>query len=271
MVKLWRYAALAVGLVCVGCEAWGVYDFLQQEQKGWNYIVVAGVVVAAGAGLLPLFAEQARAQGRGRLAITFWLALPLAMAFVLMAAIQRTGGAADFAFQERERAERNRELHERSEREATEALPIARQAAITECASGRGKRCLEAEGKVSAAEDRIAAARSALARATASHQEDPLARRIVRVAPFLTVDQVRLYQPLFLPFLMSLFGALFLAFGAHAGSAPKQPERAGEDDSTRDFIKKLAWDAGVPERIDVGDGQYILKSELRKAVADGKL
>lgn len=266
---LWRYLALTGGLFCVGCETWGTYDFLAKDQGGWNYIVAGGVAVALIAGLLPAFAEHAGASGRRALKIGCWLALPLALVFIFMAAIQRTGGAADAAQQARVRAERERSLAERSEVEATEALKPARAAAATECASGRGKRCLEAETKVQAAQDRIDAARRVLAAAPVQ-LDDPLARRLVLLLPFLSQEQVRLYQPLLLPILLSIFGAVLLAIGSRA---PEAPGSVNQDDETqiREYLRRLAWDASAPEQIDMGDGQYILKSDLRKAVASGKL
>lgn len=259
-----RYCALVAGLVCVGCETWGTYDFLIRDQGGWNYIVVGGLTVAGLAGVLPVFAEQARVSGRRALTWACWLALPLALVFIFTAAIQRTGGAADLAQQGRVKAERERILAERTEKEATEGLPTARAAALAECASGRRGRCLEAESKVQAVEGRIAEARVALAKAPV-HEDDAMARRIVRILP-VTEEQVQLYQPLFLPMLLAAFGAIFLAFGAHAATAAQS-----EEDEIRELVRQLAWDAKTPEKIDMGDGQYILKADLRKAVSDGTL
>jgi len=225
MHLLFRAAALALGVFLTYCETSGTYEYLMKDQGSFNYIVKAGCGVTIGTALLPVFAGMAWRAGKRARAASLWLIFPLAVGVVFFAAIDRTGGTADLAQQQRTKDARARALAERTETEATATLTTATEAASTECNSGppekrRGAKCLEAESKRDAAQRRVDAARAALLTAPVK-ETDPLAERIAAyTGDRITEEQVRLYRPLFLPLVLSILAGVFLSLGAHMDMPP---------------------------------------------------
>jgi hypothetical protein len=214
---LLRLVALAAGLFFVYCEADGTYEFLlsQQSQHAIDFVVLAGTGFAVALGLLPMYAGHAVKHRQRGIAAGCWLALPIVMAVVYYAAIQRTGGAADQAEVERLRNTRAGTLAVRTEQDASATWETAREAAKRECGSGpvrqqRGPKCLEAEGKRDAAWAAVTVARKDLAK-TPETKPDSGARRAVAFLPFLTEAQVRLYQPMLIPLGISMLASVFLS------------------------------------------------------------
>jgi hypothetical protein len=212
--SLLRLLALAAGLFFVWCEAEGTYEFLlsQQPQHVVDFAVRAGTGFAAALGLLPLCAGHAVKNRQWSIAIACWLAVPIAMAVVYYAAIQRSGGAADQIEAERLRQSRAGTLAARTERDATENWETAREAATGECASGRGSKCIEAETKRDAAWGAVLKARGNLRDTPATQPASGERRVVAALAPFLVVteDQVRLYQPMLIPVGISVLATVFL-------------------------------------------------------------
>ena len=215
-----RGAALLLGAFLTYCEVSGTYEYLMKDQGSFNYIVKAGCGVTIGTALLPVFASMAWRAGKLARAALLWLIFPLAVSVVFFAAIDRTGGTADLAQQQRVKEARAGDLAVRTEAEATTALAAATEAATMECNSGpvtkrRGGKCLEAEAKRDAAQARVDAVRAALAAAPVK-ETDPLAERIAAYTlHYVTEEQVRLYRPLFLPLVLSILAGVFLSLGAH--------------------------------------------------------
>lgn len=221
-----RAFAFAAGLFFVGCEAFGTFEFLTADQGGkFNYIVAAGTGVAIVTGILPVYAGIAWKQRLHVLALVAWLAVPLALTVVYYAAIQRTGGAADKAEVERLRTTRVGTLAARTEKDATEAWEVAKEAARVECTTGparqqRGPKCLEAETKRDAAWTAVLRARDTL-KTTPETQPDSGARRVVAMVPWVTEAQVQLYQPMVIPVVMSVLASLFMSFATMLRVSPK--------------------------------------------------
>jgi hypothetical protein len=90
-----RAILIAFGLACVGTETFGTYEFLWDKYHAWNYLVVGGIIVTSLAALLPMAAERARRHRMWGLWAVCWLAVPLTLAFVSTAAVQRTGAVVD--------------------------------------------------------------------------------------------------------------------------------------------------------------------------------
>jgi hypothetical protein len=85
-----------------------------------------------------------------------------------------------------------------------------------ECTKNQtGKRCRTAEADVTKA-------REALVAKPAESPEHGMAKRISAALPFLSAEDVELYQPLLLPLGLQLSGFLMLGFGF----APKAPKPA---------------------------------------------
>jgi hypothetical protein len=210
---LLRLLALAAGIFFVWCEAEGTYDFLLADQGGHiNFIVKAGTGFAVAVALLPMYAGQLVERRQHGKAIACWLAMPIVMSVVYYAAIQRTGGAADQVQLQREIDKRDGTVAAQIAKDANEAWKDARDAAATECGSGRGRRCTDAEAKRDTAWKALEKAREALLKAPAEHP-DSGAKRAVALLPRLTEEQVRLYQPMLIPISISALAALFLSIG----------------------------------------------------------
>ncbi len=155
------------------------------------------------------------------------LALPLAILLVFGAAVSRTGGAADHAQTDRIAEARARGLAEKSEAESTLALKDARAEAVKECntgsGTGRGHKCNEAEGKRDDAQRRLDRARADL-KSAKDPRKDPWAERIASITNGkISEEDVRLYWPVTVPLVVSIFAGLLLAFGARIETMPRAP------------------------------------------------
>ena len=199
----------------------GTYEYLMKDQGSFNYIVKAGCGVTIGTALLPVFAGMAWRARKYARALLLWLIFPFAVGVVFFAAIDRTGGTADLAQQQRAKDARARTLAEKTEKEATAAHATATEAAGAECSVGppgknRGNKCLEAEGKRDAAQGRLDGARAVLLKAPVK-ETDPWPNASPHTGDRITEEQVRLYRPLFLPLVLSILAGVFLSLGAHMG------------------------------------------------------
>lgn len=200
---------LALALILTGCEVLGVYEYVTEHPTSL-YVAVGSCIIAGVTPGLPALADWfARSRGR-RYALGAWLGFAICLSIVLMAAIQRTGSATDASEQLRTKAERAMRLAEQQAADARADYETAQKAAIDECKSGRQRKCLEAEDKAERARITRAKAVAALAVAPAGEQADPLARRLAAVLP-LAETQIRLLQPLLVPFALSLLSVLFFA------------------------------------------------------------
>jgi hypothetical protein len=199
---------LALALALTACEVLGVYEYVTEHRTSL-YVAIGSCIVAAVTPGLPALADWfARSRG-WRYAIGAWLGFAICLAIVLLAAIQRTGTATDAAEQLRNKAERAIAIAVSAEKQAADDYRVAQAAAIREC-DIRGKKCLEAEAKAETARAALARARGDLVSAPAGEQVDPLARRLALVLP-LAEPQIRLLQPLLVPFALSLLSVLFFA------------------------------------------------------------
>lgn len=200
---------LLLALALTGCEVLGVYEYVTEHPTSL-YVAVGSCIIAGVTPGLPALADWfARSRGR-RYALGAWLGFAICLSIVLMAAIQRTGSATDASEQLRTKAERAMRLAEQQAADARADYETAQKAAIDECKSGRQRKCLEAEDKAERARITRAKAVAALAVAPAGEQVDPLARRLAAVLP-LAETQIRLLQPLLVPFALSLLSVLFFA------------------------------------------------------------
>ena len=253
MTLLFRGAALALGVFLTYCETSGTYEYLMKDQGSFNYIVKAGCGVTIGTALLPVFAGMAWRARKYARALLLWLIFPLAVGVVFFAAIDRTGGTADLAQQQRAKDARARTLAEKTEKEATAAHATATEAAGAECSVGppgknRGNKCLEAEGKRDAAQGRLDGARAVLLKAPVK-ETDPLAERIAAyTGDRITEEQVRLYRPLFLPLVLSILAGVFLSLGAHM-----------------DLPGSLKWFAAATDIVCVAKGGLAAEAGARRA------
>ena len=246
-------AFLLLALALTGCEVLGVYEYVTEHPTSL-YVAVGSCIIAAVTPGLPALADWfARSRGR-RYALGAWLGFAICLAIVLMAAIQRTGSATDASEQLRTKSERAMRLAEQAAADARADYATAQRAAEIECEGkgARGKKCLEAEDKAAAARAARGRAVAALASAPAGEHADPLARRLALVLP-LAEPQIRLLQPLLVPFALSLLSVLFFAGWSRidfAGpeqppAANRQPPRARAPGPVIEFLTdSLAGDPG---------------------------
>ncbi|MGA7324473.1 MAG: hypothetical protein WBX25_08355, partial [Rhodomicrobium sp.] len=97
---------------------------------------------------------------------------------------------------------------------AKEAYDDAKKIESRECTKP-GFKCRAAEGAVKEA-------RKALLEKPVQRVADSMAARITALLPFLTPEQVRLYQPMTLPLGLQFGGYLLLAFGFAPGAKVQQ-------------------------------------------------
>ena len=84
-----------------------------------------------------------------------------------------------------------------------------------------GPICTKAKEAQAATEKKLADARAVLKR-QGVEVDDSMAKRLVAYLPFLTKEQVLLYQPLLLPLGLAIIGSLLIAIGARGQS--KRPK-----------------------------------------------
>ena len=210
-----------IGLACVATEVWGVREFLITMEGGFTYMVAGGCLVAGSAPLCPAAARVLWAQSRPVASVAAWVVFGLCLLVVMVAAVSRTGTAADAAQRLRDQATRAEQLAIADVRDAEAALTRAVGEADRECATGRGSGCRDAEAKADKARSDLTDARKRLAAAPAA-EADPLANRIAALTP-LSVDQVQLIQPLILPAALFGLGTIFLTAAASPMPARVQP------------------------------------------------
>ena len=126
------FTFLALGVFFTTVEVWGTYDFFLRDQGEFNYIVLAGCGVALACAFLAPAADTAWRNGWYWGAGLALLALPLALAVIVYAGVQRTGGAADAAQQGTKQIESNRKGWEKTEKEAEADLAVDKQTVATE-------------------------------------------------------------------------------------------------------------------------------------------
>lgn len=229
---IWRPTALGcicliAAIIAAALEVGGVLEYVL-DQKISLALIGAYCFCAAAVPALPAIAELCWRMGRYRDWGIAWCALLIGLLVVVTSTMQRTGHATDAAQQARERAERAKIVAERMEADALRDYRDAQAAALREC-DVRAKKCLEAEAKAATLRQALLDARTKLVAAPVE-QSDPLARRLAAFFP-VSEDQVRLIQPLFVPFLISLLSALFFALWLRVdfkerAAAPETPPQA---------------------------------------------
>jgi hypothetical protein len=228
--SLWRPVAIAAGVALTGIEVWGAVEYLLKQEGHVSYLVLGGAIVTAVAALLPPLAERTWRAGRYTLALLLWAALLPALALILTAAIERTGGARDTAQMERRAIVQKIELARASVADAKTRLAAADAAVLAETkrkdAPGCGRICKGLKIEAEAARKELTEARSAVAAAGVA-PKDSQAVRIAAVLP-LTEADVALYQPLILPLAISALGLLLIAVGAHTPKRRKALKRKGK-------------------------------------------
>ena len=112
---------------------------------------------------------------------------------------------------------------------------IDKQTVATECASGWRKKCSEAKDAQALTQKRLDDARAQLRKIAPTNSGDAASKRLAAISfGHLTEEQVRLYQPLFLPVLVTILATLFLAGGLRMDFA--KPDEAGR---SAGFLRRL--------------------------------
>lgn len=228
---LWKPVAIAAGVTLTGIEVWGAVEYLLKQEGHVSYLVLGGGIVTAVAALLPPLAERCWQAGRKTLALLLWAALLPALALVLTAAIERSGGARDGAQSGRQVIAQRIELARSAEAEAKTRLKTAEAAVLAETARkdkpGCGLACKSLKVEVEEARKELKLARDAVA-AAGVVPKDSQATRIAAILP-VSEEAVALYQPIILPISISALGLLLIAVGAHSSKRRKaQKKRRGK-------------------------------------------
>jgi hypothetical protein len=248
-----KWSPSTAGVLCVlfggffaVCEIYGTYSYFVAQQGGLDYVVLMGSGIAAAVPFIPPVADIAGRRGWRGLGRALWLALPLALIVVMMAALQRTGAGTDEAEKDRNKGRAALELAKQNKAEAeAEIRKLGTVRALadiqTELAKSkldplyaRSGKCSDATAKASRVlcttvaslegeeekakelakyQKAVREARAAIA-AGSGASVDSLASRVSGyTGGMVTEDQVRLWQPLFIPILASWLSAAFLTIG----------------------------------------------------------
>lgn len=237
---------LLFGAFFAVCEVYGTYSFFIAQQGGLDYIVLLGCGVAASVPILPPVADVASRRGWRGPRWSLWLALPLALVVVVAAALQRTGSSTDTQEQDRSKSRAGLELATQTKQEAeAEIRKLGRVRPLADIETdiakaklnplySRSSHCTDATAKPSRALcSEVAELQGEKAKAVevAKHRKaitdarakiaagsggsvDSLAYRISGyTGGAVSEEQVRLWQPLFIPILATWLSAAFLTVG----------------------------------------------------------
>ncbi len=218
--RTYSYPVFKIVATTLACSFFAVETWLNADTvahvDGWLSPAVALVTMASlGAfAALPL-AERAAAARQYAKAAGLGVLFALMATYSLTASLDRVAGGKDTAVATVAGDNTRTTL-------AKEGYETAQRAVTAECASGRGRKCRDAEAA-------LAEARKVYSAAPATRVEDSGTKRITAVLPFLSADNVRLYQPLILPVAFQLGAFLMLALGlSPRGKEPApatQPEQ----------------------------------------------
>lgn len=208
-----RAVAMGVGALLVGTDTWLSAGHAWHVDGGLGSLTVAIVVTTLGAACAIPLAERAWAAGRYIKATGLALFFFVMVCFSFSASIDRVATVRDDAIAEREATNAAHALALQALEDARQNLADSQSAAEAECATGIGRNCRTQRAEVNAARSRVDLAMAQLARAGAPKVEDPMASRLSAVLPFLTAEQIQIFQPLLLPFGLQIGGFLFIALG----------------------------------------------------------
>ena len=215
---------MILGLALMGLDAYGAFESTFQPEAGrTSYLVLAALCVAIAACTLPTMAERARYDGHTWKAALLCVAFLFAGAVVVMAALERTAKAQGRAVEFRQSANQRVTLAKDDVTQAERALAETRAETRVECRSGRGSRCRGLEQREEKARQRVANAKRALASTGVVVTEDPRARTLVALLPFLREETIALYAPAVLPLAMLITGFACIWYGTpHRRPKPKR-------------------------------------------------
>lgn len=207
--------AILVGVILAGLDALGAFQYAQKLEAGSiNYLVLAAPLVAIAACTLPFFAEQAWHEGRKLKAALLLIAFLPAAGFVAQTALERVAAANDQARSARQSANRPVVLAREALAKAETELADAKAKREAECDDGPGPLCRDKKAEEEKARERVATARQASASAGVEVEEEPAAKALQAMLPFLTVEQVARYRPAVLPVTLLVVSFSLIAYGA---------------------------------------------------------
>lgn len=229
----WSLAAIAGGVAITAIEVYGAVSYLV-GQNSPNYLVAGGAVVTVIAAILPILAGRCWGHGRYLLAGLLWLALVPALSVILVAAVERTGGAKDAADRDRQAHELKLSLAKVTVTEAKAQADSLQAKADAECSrtknpkvSPRGPTCTVAEERSDKAVQALKSARDEVVK-IGPPPKDPTAARFAALVPGVTEEAYALVQPLVLPLAVSFTGLLLIAYGAHSPRRRKVKRRVSK-------------------------------------------
>jgi hypothetical protein len=263
-----RWKPSTAGVLCVlfggffaVCEIYGTYSYFVAQQGGLDYVVLMGSGIAAAVPFIPPVADIAGRRSWRGLGRALWLALPLALLVVMMAALQRTGAGTDEAEKDRAKGRAALALAQQNKTDAeAEIRKLGTVRALADIQTeltkakldpnyDRSGKCTDATAKASrvlCASVASLEGEEAKAKELAKHQKtlrearatiaagsgasvDSLAFRISGyTGGMVSEEQVRLWQPLFIPILASWLSAGFLTLGIRLDFTVEERPAASE-------------------------------------------
>lgn len=242
MPYLFGIPALLIALYFATCEVVGTFEYLHADQGGWNYVVFAGMGIAAVLAVLPAYASYTFKDRKG-LSACLWLLFLAALLVVVAASVGRTGSAADTAQSDRDAragkmqvAREGLDAAERDVTNAQQALERARQVladksaeknCLTNCVALLTSNVASAQAELETARTRRDAALKAVGETKPTEPHDPLYRRIAAASfGMWNEEQVRTAHPIAVPVLTSLLSAAFMAVAVWCFGPLREARRA---------------------------------------------
>ncbi len=250
-----KVVATGIGTLLCATETWLITDHIASAE-GWTSPLVAVIIIAViGAAAALPFAEHAAKARQSAKAVGLVCFFLLMTTFSFSMSLERVGGRQDEESVNIHSENKNLSL-------AQDAFTTAKETAQKECNTGRGNKCREAEAEVKRT-------REALQKIPAQKEENGMAKRIHGVLPFLSIENIELYQPLLLPIGLQLGGFLMLALGL----SPK--EGAKSESTVKDILPrkkgKIARERKSKISATFRRKEKLLKAKERKSLEYGKI
>jgi hypothetical protein len=219
----WSIVFFAGGAAFSAVETFGVGSYLYDQQGAWDYVCLVGVLCVAVAPATPSLARQLAADGRKVFSLWAWLAFFVGLGIIVACALDRMGAPLDAANGARVKQDRALTLATDAHDEAKRQLKTDTDKADEECAGkGQfGKLCRDAKAAQEKTQQRLDAARAALAVAPAPASWPLSVRLIAHVTG--SPESAAIVIPAALPLLAFSLSSIFFALAGAKRQAEMAP------------------------------------------------
>ena len=209
-IPYFKIVATGLGIGAAGVEIWLNVEFVAKSE-GLASSVTAAVVTASilAAASIPL-AERAAKTGHWAKALGLGIVFTCMAAYALSASVERLGSFRDAKI---------------GSVQADNARTGLAKEGYADAVKIRDRECTKPGFKCRTAEEAVKKARERLLEKPVQRVANSMGERVTALLPFLSPEQVRLYQPLILPIGLQFGGFVLLALGLAPASVAAQPRR----------------------------------------------